>query len=127
MRFQLSDEFCIIAVIIGGFSRKSRRAHARPASQRLDTNSRIIRQRGQPGRACRMTRFGQRVFDKGDVRLLGLTHPERCLRDDFKIKHCHQRGKFAQLAGIGGGDNDFIHGTIISRVADRFGRKVALR
>src|SRR5689334_5880977 len=47
-----------------------------------------------------MPRFGERVLDKGVVRLLGLGHAERGLRDDFEAERGEQRFELAHLARV---------------------------
>ena len=70
-----------VALLAGAFgSGVIGRMHAGLAAERRNAETRIVGERGNPGRAARMARLGERVLDEGRVRLRGLLHPELALR-----------------------------------------------
>ena len=78
------------------------RIHARQATKSVDTQARVIGQRAQSGVLAGKARLGQRVFDKGAVRLLGLAHAQVGLAHQFytqRRKHGLQLGQLATVVG----------------------------
>ncbi len=61
-----------------------------------------------------MPRLGQRIFDKGNVRLFCLRHIEGRLRDYLKIKRRKQLTEFTKFAGVAGGEDKFFHSETLS-------------
>ena len=92
-----------------GFVGESRRTHAGRATEGVNTNARVIGQRRQAGDAAGVMRLGQRVFDKGEIRLLGFAHPQRALRDDLDIERREDGADLVQLTQIIRRDDDFFH------------------
>jgi hypothetical protein len=43
------------------------------------------------------------------VRLLGVGHAERTLRDDFDPERCEQLAEFAELARVGRREDELLH------------------
>src|SRR5437773_2128618 len=84
--------------------RSHRLAALRPV-QRVDADTGIVRQRRPFRNFARVTCLRQGIFDERRVRLVGIRDSKLALCDDCNAQRLKQAGKFAQLAGIGGGEN----------------------
>ena len=56
-----------------------------------------------------MTRFQNRVFNKGQAGLFRRVHAQLGLSDDIETKIFQQRGQFAHFTGVAGREDDFLH------------------
>jgi len=111
---EIGDELVVIAPVRARLAGVTRRLHAWRAVKRRDAHARIVGQRGQSSEAARMPRLGQRVLDESRVRLVGFRYSERGLRDDIDVERSQQPAEFAQLAFVGGGEDDATQGRIHS-------------
>ena len=75
--------------------------HAGFAAERVDTQARIVRERGKACGTARMARLGERVLEEGGVRLRDFGDPERRLGDKLDVA-LEQSFDLAQLARIVG-------------------------
>ena len=60
-----------------------------------------------------VARLGQRILDEGTVRLWTFGNAQFLLRNDFPAERRENLAKFAQLAGIAGGDDEFHAATAV--------------
>src|SRR5687768_13877275 len=79
--------------------------HARLAAERRDADPGVVGERRHAGRAARVPRLGERVFDEGRVRLFGLGDAELRLRNDLEAERLEHLPELAELARIAGGDD----------------------
>ena len=103
------QELAIVALVGSGQAGEARRMHPRRAVQRHGANAGIVGQRRQLRTAAGVARLGQRVLNERGMRLFGFRHIEIRLRHGFQPERGEQRSEFAQLAGVVGGDDDFLH------------------
>src|SRR5437868_777264 len=83
----------------------TRALHARRAGERVDADARIVRQRRQFRKRARVACLGKRIFDEGDVRLVGIRDDKVALRHDRNAKRSKQAAEFAELARIARREN----------------------
>ena len=83
--------------------------HAGRAVQGVDADAGVVGKRRQPRVLARVTRLGECVLDKREMRLVGLGHAERRLRDDLDVERREDGADLVQLADVVGSDDDFVH------------------
>ena len=93
---------------------KPRRVYARLSIERSRANTRVVCEGRQPRTAARVARLGERVLDESAVRLLGIGYSEARLRNDLQAERREQRLELAELPGIGGGEHEFFHASILT-------------
>src|SRR5207249_1729608 len=80
----------------------------RRSGERLDADPRVVRKRGKLRARARVTGLGERVFYKRRMRLIGIGDPQLSLRHDLDAERREQPTELAQLAGIGGCEDQTI-------------------
>src|SRR5947208_11781318 len=117
------DQLLVVARILGftpgprarrRLAGKPRRMHAGLSIERSRANTRVVCERRQPRAAARVARLGERVLDESAVRLFGIGYSEARLRNDLHAERREQRLELAELPGIGGGEHEFFHASILT-------------
>ncbi len=80
--------------------REAGRAHARQSTERFHTKTRIVGQCGKAGVKAGVTRLGQRIFDKGGMRLFGLGQMKFALGLHLAPQRRQQGRELGELARI---------------------------
>src|SRR6267378_5902175 len=62
---------------------------------------------------ARVARLGEGVLDEGAVRFIGIGHAEARLGNDLHPERREQRLELTELPGIGGGEHEFFHASIL--------------
>ena len=86
-----------VAILHSGQFGKMGRRHTRRAAERIDAQTRVVGDRRAAGSMRRVARLGQRVFDKGVVRLFGLFNPQAALRHQLEPERREQSVQLGQL------------------------------
>ncbi len=94
MRRQIGDQLAIVFRVRFRFTGITCRQHARRATQRVDANPGVVSQCRQACQARSVPGLGERVFNKGQVRLFRFRDIELALRAYFKIDLCQQLAEF---------------------------------
>ena len=99
---QQSAHVVVIAFVVAKLRAVVRRVHARQAAKGVDAQAGVVGNGGQAGVGGGKARFGQGVFNKGAVRLLGLAHAQVGLANQLHAQrgeHGLQFGQFAEVVG----------------------------
>jgi hypothetical protein len=97
---QLREELVEVGGIARALARKSCRAHARPAVERIHLDAGVIRQRRQARLAGRVTGLDERVVEKRGAGFRRRVDAERRLRDERETQRPEDRRQLLELAGV---------------------------
>jgi hypothetical protein len=82
--------------------------YARPSSEGVDNEARVVANRGQSGFAGRVPRFDDRVCNKGVACFICATDSEIRLRHNRYVLTFQHAPDLAELASVTAGHDDFV-------------------
>jgi len=97
-----------ILFVRGIFTSISCRAHARPATEGVNRDARIIGHRRQSGLLCRMARFQEGIFHESLAGLFRRFDTQIGLRNDVGVEIREQFSNLPNLPGVAAGENYFF-------------------
>ena len=112
---QRGEKFLVVVVVACVVSRVSGGADAGGSAEDGNGDAGVVGDCGEPGKFGSVSGFGEGVFQKGAMRFRGGADSEFALGDEFGAQSGERGANLAQLAGVGGSEDDFHFGDYTRR------------
>ena len=103
---ELGEEPRVVRRVVARPTCVARRTDPRRAAQRVDGEPRVVRDRREPGRGCRVARLDQCILDESRRVLHGFGHIPGRLRPQFISQRFQNRRQLGQFPFVTAGQHD---------------------